>query len=227
MKLFQATALVAVFLVEDAFSFAEISTALKRSTTESVSVPREWKKQDQGQCQFKFRLQDVPRPDLYNDSMANLEETVPGFLAGSSLIYGYASLRSLINKHDRAVRKGVPAKTKGNWFGRNKKDEPLYDFMTPALLVTQDGAQPDRGRYLKYDITAQAILEFLELNRKLLKQEEKTGNILVEESKVEHPPLDFEKQLKSLIALKQDARITEFDDQFSSSELVYGITQDM
>jgi hypothetical protein len=115
---------------------------------------------------------------------------------------------------------------KGKWFGHNKKDKPLYDFMIPALIVTQDGGQPDRGRYLKYAITAQAILKFLVRNRKLLKQDE-DDNIVVEESKVEHPPLDFEKQLKSLIALKQDARITEFDDQFSSSELVYGITQDM
>jgi hypothetical protein len=76
MKLVKATALIAVFLVENAFSFAHISTALTRSITKSVSVPFKWK----NQC----RLQDVPRPEDYNDSNANLEQTVPGFLAGTT-----------------------------------------------------------------------------------------------------------------------------------------------
>jgi len=223
MKIFKATALIAVFLVENAFSFAEISAALKRSTTttKSISVPREWKKQNQ-QCQF--RLQNAPQPDLYNDSKANLEETARGLLAGSSLIYKYANLRNLINEYDSAIRKGVPAKDKGNFFGFNKKDKPLVHFNTPALIVTNDGAQ-DRGRYLKYDITAQAILKFLELNRNLLKDE--NGDIVLDESEGEHPPLDFEKELRSFIGYGYDARITEFDDQFNSNELVYGITQDM
>jgi hypothetical protein len=65
----------------------------------------------------------------------------------------------------------------------------------------------------------------LELNRSLLKDED--DNIVIDESEVEHPPLDLEKDLRRLIGLGHDARITEFDDQFSSNELVYGITQDM
>jgi len=211
------------FFVENAFSFADISAALrKRSTTNTISVPREWKKQIQRQ----FRLQNSPQqPDLYNDSKANIEDTARGMLAGSSLIYGYANLRKLIKEYDRAIREGIPAKEKGNFFGFNKKDKPLVDFDTPALIVTVKGSQEDRGRYLKYDITAQAILKFLELNRKLLKDE--NGDIVLDESEVEHPPLKFEKELRDLIDRRLDARITEFDDQFNNNELVYGITQDM
>jgi hypothetical protein len=210
MKLYQATALITVFLVKNALSFADKSTALKSSPPQCEKVK-----------------QDVPRPDLYIDSNVNLEETVPGLLEGSSLIYGYASLRNLVNKHDRAVNNGVPNKDKGNFLGFNIKEIPLYDFDTPAYIVTQHGSQADRGRYLKYDITAQAILKFLDLNRNLLK-DDKNGNMEVEEkSEGEHPPTGFEKLLRTLIERKQDARITEFDDQFNNKELVYGITQDM
>jgi hypothetical protein len=176
-------------------------------------------------------IQATRRPPAgsIHDSEGNLKETVPGFLAGSSLIYGYAKLQNLINENDRAVRDGKPAKTDG-FIGFYKKDKPLVDFNTPARIVTQDGSQPDRGRYLKYDITAQAILKFLELNRKLLNDENekgKKGPIVVDESDVEHPPLAFEKELRKIIALNLDARITEFDDQFSGKELVYGITKDI
>jgi hypothetical protein len=208
MKFFKATALIAVFLVENAFSFAENSTEC--------------------QVQAQFRLQDVPRPDLYNDSEGNLDETVPGLLAGSSLIYGYAKIRNLVYEHDRNIRtiRNMPYPAKGGgFFGFNKKDKPLVNFNTTALVVTDEGSQDERGRYLKYDISAQAILSFLEQNRKLLKDGE--DGIEVDESEVDHPPLAFEKQLTNLIDMHIDARITEFDDQFSGKELVYGITTDM
>jgi hypothetical protein len=52
MKLFQATALIPVFLVDNALSFAEISTAPKCSPLEP---------------------QDIPQPDLYLDSKAHLK----------------------------------------------------------------------------------------------------------------------------------------------------------
>jgi hypothetical protein len=143
------------------------------------------------------------------------------------LIYGYANLRNLVKEHDRVYRKGVPAKDKGGFLGFNKKDKKLVDFDTPAHIVTQDGAQPDRGRYLKYDITAQAILKFLELNRNLLKEDKDGGDIVLDESEGENPPLAFETKLRKFIGLGQDARIIEFDDEFSSKNLVYGITQDM
>jgi hypothetical protein len=46
MKHSKATSLIAIFLVENEFSFAELSMALKRSITtpKSISVPGEWKK---------------------------------------------------------------------------------------------------------------------------------------------------------------------------------------
>jgi len=227
MKLFNATALViAVFLVENAFSFAEISA------TNTTSVPREWKKQNQ---QWQFSLQ----PDLYNDSKANIEDTVPGLLLGSSLIYGYAQLRYLVNEYDNATRNGDAAKDQGNFFGFNKKDKPLVNFRNPEYIVTQKNSRPDRGRYLtqkgnqkrgrylKKDITAFHVLKFLELNRNLLKDE--NGHIVLDESqgKVNHPRTDFEKELKRHFKLLLRARITEFDDQFNGKELVYGITIDV
>lgn len=211
MKLFKSTALIALFLVENALSFTGISTALKHSTN---NLQKQW------------RLKVVPRPDTYTESKKNLELTVPGFLAESNLIYGYATLRSLVKEYDRVVRKGVPARDKGGLFGWGAKDKELLDFDTPALVLTQGGAQVrGRLRYLKYDITPAAILKFLELNRNLIKGD--GAELVIEKIDGEHPPSDFEKDLKRLIARKIDARITEFDDEFSGAELVYGITQDV
>ena len=99
---------------------------------------------------------------------------------GSSLIYGFATLRKIVHQHDKTYHKP----TKGGLFGifpeRQQRPENLVDFNTPSLILTQkhDGSTEHiRNRVLQYDITPQDIMEFLKNNRHLL-NEDKDGNLI-------------------------------------------------
>lgn len=136
-------------------------------------------------------------------------------LLASGLIYRYAKLRKLVNEHDPS------------YLEENLEQRVLVNFHNPENIVTQKGKQSlSMDRYLRYPVTAAAIQQFVELNRNYI--EEKGGNIVLRESfdeitASELEPLEMEGDLNELID-RFDADIQEFDDEFSSEELVFGIT---
>ena len=74
---------------------------------------------------------------------------------------GLFQLRNIVRENHETTKK------KFIWFGEEKE----YKFDTPALIITQEGAQEKSANaYLKYPITPNAILEFVAKNRRLLKE---------------------------------------------------------
>ena len=118
--------------------------------------------------------------------------------------------------------------TKGGRFSLLSRQKDSVEFDTPSLIITSKGAQT-RNRFLKYDVTPQAILEFVQKNRHLLNQDRNGDLIFDDKTPLEKRPksLYYEAHLEKLIRRDIDVRIVEFDDQFNSEELVYGITRDV
>ncbi len=74
-------------------------------------------------------------------------------------------------------------KKKTGWFS-SEKFKVEYD--TPALILTQRGAQDDnKNQYLKYEITPDAIKLFIEKNRKWFSEPEGGGDLTFDETVTE------------------------------------------
>lgn len=120
-------------------------------------------------------------------------------LMGSSLIYTYSALR----------------KKTLEYINDNGKES----LDTPALILTQDGAQgmpTDHHRYLHYPVTIPALQKFVQLNR-----------CFVTSLKDGDTPLWTSDRDQQLVKLAQaNVEIREFDDQFNNKELVYGVVLD-
>lgn len=158
------------------------------------------------------------------ESMKVLTETLLGM---SDFVYSYATIRRVVNDHDRLIRDGIPkTKKKYLFFG---EELPMVDMYRPELVVTQRGGQETmEEQFLKYPITAIAIKEFLENNRNFLAQNSATGgdvtfNISDKQSS-ELPPL-YEEQRMAEVARLYDGELIDFDDELTSNGgLVYGVT---
>jgi hypothetical protein len=135
-------------------------------------------------------------------------------------------LRNIVNQHDNLIREKIPA-TEKKLFGLIKTKKPLVDFHRPELIVTQRGGQPDNpNRYLKYSITADAILGFIAHNRQFLDDRDGSGghgDVRFVAGNGDNTELKMEADLREMS--KFDGELLDYDDQETSHEGVcYGIT---
>ena len=135
----------------------------------------------------------------------------------SNLVYSFANLREIVKDND------------SNFNSSNVK-EGMVEFDKSSLIITQGADDENRlfkNTYLKYPITAAAVQSFLENNRKLGFLGYDDGIVFKPGSrKSRNQPVTeefpIEQKLKVLME-KFDAEIVEFDDQFASSECLYGV----
>ncbi len=99
-----------------------------------------------------------------------VDEVVKDLLKVSDFIYHFADIRRIVKENE-----GQERKRRTGRFSRSERYTVAFD--TPALILTQDGAQDkDDNQYLKYDITPDAIKLFMEKNRKWFYEPEGGGD---------------------------------------------------
>ena len=80
-------------------------------------------------------------------------------------MYCFGDLRAIVKKHEKTFNEGLS--------NRRKKKAGLVEFDTPALIDTRNSAaNPFPAAKMNNPVTAAAILEFLKLNQKHIRQEE-------------------------------------------------------
>jgi hypothetical protein len=139
-------------------------------------------------------------------------------LKNSALVYDYAALRQLVNKHDETMTRDMD---------ESKKDEDIVQFDTPSLVVTKHCDSSKRhlqSTVLKHSVTFPAILEFVQKNRNLIGEECAALKPVEDRKKKpeDFPKLKIEKRLEKMIS-RFDIAVWEFDDEYESSELVFAI----
>ena len=176
----------------------------------------------------------VPDLPTMNPADETLSQVIPTILLGSEFHYAFSNLRRLILDNSRKVRNGKP-KVVEKFLGHSET-LPVVNFDRPELIWTQSASPVDaayrKERYLKKDITAASVLEFIQRNRNVLKYDKK-GNIVLDEegsSKRQSPNdprkvemfRDLETKLEFLLPI--DGALLEFDDVKEDQSLVYAIT---
>jgi len=97
----------------------------------------------------------------------SLDVVIHDLLKISDFVYSFANVRSIVKENEGEQR------STSRWFG----EKYTVAFDTPALILTQDGAQEQsKDKLLKYVITPDAIKLFMELNRKWFKEPVTDGN---------------------------------------------------
>lgn len=135
----------------------------------------------------------------------------------SKLVYSFNNLRTLVRKHDGTVTK------KYGYFGRATK----HEFDTPALILTDDGAQEktekQRNISFEYDITPNAVLTFIQKNRKFFIEEHEGDYLKFDKEHKEKESFSVEEKIKLLA--KDDYKIIDYEDESSTEAggLVYAI----
>jgi hypothetical protein len=148
----------------------------------------------------------------YNDEV---NETIDDMVRSSNLAYTFATIRAIVKEYD--LVEGLPKKGEG------------VNFNTPALVITQGGAQPvDQNRLFKYPITAAAIERFLELNRHLLKQGPTGGDVSFNDTNKAIAPIDLPRMpiegVMTDFRMNVDGEFLDYDDKDTTSAgLVYSL----
>jgi len=144
-----------------------------------------------------------------------INETIDGMVRFSDLAYAFANIRDIVKKND--LVEGTPKEGKG------------VKFNTPALIITQGGAQPiDQNRLFRYPITAAAIERFLELNRNLLKQDPAGGNVSFDDTNKSMSSNDLPRMpiedLMTTFRQSIDGEFLDYDDKDTTNAgLVYSL----
>lgn len=123
-------------------------------------------------------------------------------------------------KHDKFLTADVDEK---------KRNKDIVEFVTPALVVTKKSADVGhlKSAVLKHTVTLAAIIEFVNKNRHLI-MEDDGGNLVLrpKEDREKDPDdfdkLSFESRYRRLLN-NYDSDIWEFDDEYSSNELVFSV----
>ena len=181
-----------------------------------------------------LHIKYVPDLQTMNPADETLSQVIPTILLGSEFHYTFSNLRRLILDHSRTARNGKPKVVEKFW--GQSEELPIVTFDRPELIWTQNAAPVDaeyrKERYLKRDITAKCILEFIQRNRNVLKYNKK-GNIVLDEegrSQGQSPDdprkvemfQDLENKLQFVVPI--DGALLEFDDVKEDQSLVYAIT---
>jgi len=135
----------------------------------------------------------------------------------SDFVYSFANVRRVVKKNRDQIKK-----KKTGWFS---SEEYKVEYDTPALILTQRGAQEeDDNQYLKYDITAAMIKEFMEKNRKWFVEPEGGGDWVFDKTVTEKTEPFLLEEMVDLCA-KDNMRFYDYDDEFSTAAggLVYGV----
>ena len=128
-------------------------------------------------------------------------------IPASNLVYVYANLRDIVLKHGMTSDKNI--------------GKDIVKFEQPELIVTQ---KSDERRFkttlLKYNVSATAILKFVDLNRKHLKLE--SGSLAFDKTGSNTDSFYFENGLQTL-KNKFESEIVEFNDEEKDKELLYAV----
>ena len=124
-----------------------------------------------------------------------VDEFIIAMLKASKFVYLFRNVRDVVRDHDDSV--GVADRSaeeaKRGFFSRPIKK---VKFNRPELIITDKGAQKVvENRFLKYPITAAAMKEFFNLNRRFFTEDSK-GDLSIDDN--EKPPayeFKFEKGL--------------------------------
>mmetsp|Transcript_37059 Transcript_37059/g.68640 ORF Transcript_37059/g.68640 Transcript_37059/m.68640 type:complete len:471 (-) Transcript_37059:166-1578(-) len=147
----------------------------------------------------------------------NLDVFIRDMLKISSFVYAFRNIRNIVKTND-----GKPKKKKTGLF---RREEYTVKFDTPALVLTQKGAQEeDDNKFFKYTVTPDAIKLFIEKNRKWFKEPEGGGDWTFDKSVSEKTtPFIFESEVKGV--MQDNLKIVDYDDEFSTDEggLVYAV----
>ena len=130
------------------------------------------------------------------------------------MMYIFQSLRQVVLDHS------VPP------YGKDGSDHEKVTFNKPELIITQHDERCEKTRpnaYLTNSVTAKELVEFLKLNRHYYNDTDLTFNEnWKEKTAAETKPMSFEDELEEM-ADKHDLEFWEYDDEFQSHELVYGV----
>lgn len=128
----------------------------------------------------------------------------------SQLMYNFGFLRSVVDTHEKTFNEHLS--------DRKKKEVGTVEFDTPALVDTRNSAaDPFPKAKLKNPITAAAILQFLRLNKKYIRQSE--GEYLRFAKDGDNTENIFLTKKLEELGGNFDADIVEFDDQFADEKL--------
>jgi len=188
---------------------------------------RPWNKQNK--CFQKARLSLVEdlrggsktktmQMDMDDNTVIRDDAPFSSMLRMSNLVYHYADLRKIVLAHGANFNEDLTP--------REKKKKGIVEFDSPDLIVTKKAARRIfPSTLLKHEITADAVLEFVQKNRRYL-TDDKDGWLKFNKKGNNEEVLEIEKRVK-ILGQKFDADIIEFDDdranEGSKSELLYGI----
>ena len=140
-------------------------------------------------------------------------------------MYWLQTIREIVQKHDVTFNEEDTRNFTYNPLSKKK----LVAFYSPHFIgLTRDEVPVDESQSwtLKEPICYKNLLEFLKMNRHLLKYSAKRGvdfnGDIVDENPHEMPPMELETYLRE-IREGDDAEIWEFDDKFNGNELLYAI----
>jgi len=137
----------------------------------------------------------------------------------SSLMYGFAALRTFVSDHEETFNPNLNK--------RQRKKKKIVAFDTPALVDTRFSADKQfPSTKMNNPVTAVAIKEFLDKNKKFFKQEGIKDIEFVQDGTNEDP-IRLAEIVRNL-GETFDADIVEFDDKFANegvlkTELVYAV----
>eukprot|EP00985_Skeletonema_marinoi_P023971 scaffold16299_cov110-Skeletonema_marinoi.AAC.1 len=155
-----------------------------------------------GSCRSNYSLSEAVQEDT-------VDVVIHALLKISDFVYSFANVRRIVKANEGQTRK----KSTG-WFS-SEKYTVAYD--TPALILTQDGAQErSKHKLFKYVVTPDAIKLFMEKNRKWFDEPEGGGDWKFDKTVTEKTdPFLLE---ASVVEATQD-------DEFSTKGggLVYGV----
>jgi len=138
----------------------------------------------------------------------------------SSLVYSFASLRKKVRDHEETFNP--------NLNDRQRKKKKIVAFDTPALVDTRFSADKKfPSTKMNNPVTAAAIREFLDKNKKFFKQKELDVDFEFVQAGTNEDPLWMAELLEDLDT-SFDAEIVEYDDKFANErslniELVYSV----
>jgi len=136
------------------------------------------------------------------------------------LVYGFASLRRLVSDHEETFNL--------NLNDRQRKKRKIVAFDTPALVDTRFSADKKfPSTKLNNPVTAVAIKEFLDKNKKFFKLKQDEHNFEFLQAGTNEDPL-WLAEIVEKIGASFDADIVEFDDKFANesvlkTELLYSV----
>mmetsp|Transcript_17637 Transcript_17637/g.35242 ORF Transcript_17637/g.35242 Transcript_17637/m.35242 type:complete len:474 (+) Transcript_17637:48-1469(+) len=165
---------------------------------------------DDESCRSNYSLSNAAQDDT-------IDVVIHALLKISDFVYSFANVRRIVKANEGQTRK----KSTG-WFSSEKY---TVAFDTPALILTQDGAQErSKHRLFKYVVTPDAIKLFMEKNRKWFDEPEGGGEWRFDKTVTEKTkPFLLEATVDE--ATRVDMKIVDYDDEFStkSGGLVYGV----